>query len=473
MTSVPAEASTRARRRVASRAALHWSQARLQALFCTLAASSVLLGGGQLSRAEDPYATALDKRFSSGTSPAETPNPNEAALEEGVKKQAQEMAQRPEPPAPPDPEGFEHFFLWGFGIAGALLVSLTAMIALRRWNSWLDAQAAKRELAFADDPLMVEFLRALHEDLKSGPLAARPVEAPVEPSAAGTTTDSKSVLAAERQSASPLTKSLALLRTEFQKLSRAPDDAQRLSILRGLLEHVEVVKQSCELPELRSAKLLASGLHGLLKQLSLKAPNITPSALRTAAAAMDLLEILCTRGSRPDLATTPPVRLLAVDDDPISLRAVLLALKKAFNDSDVASDGQSALALAVKQPYDVAFLDIEMPGMDGFELCSKLHETVDNRATPVVFVTSHSDFDSRAKSALVGAHDLIGKPFLAFEIAVKALTLVLRARQEREAKGAPSEKQTAGPVTATYAGPLNRGANPAAVSSPSSRAVAA
>jgi DNA-binding response OmpR family regulator len=72
--------------------------------------------------------------------------------------------------------------------------------------------------------------------------------------------------------------------------------------------------------------------------------------------------------------------------------------------------------------------------MDGFELCAKIRETEANRKTPIVFVTSHTDFDSRAKSALLGAHDLIGKPFLAFEITVKALTLVLRARQESEGK---------------------------------------
>src|SRR5205823_5577921 len=53
-----------------------------------------------------------------------------------------------------------------------------------------------------------------------------------------------------------------------------------------------------------------------------------------------------------------------------------------------------------------------------------------NRMTPVVFVTSHSDYNSRARSSMTGGQSLIGKPFLAFELTVKALTLVLRGRME-------------------------------------------
>src|SRR2546426_5710002 len=47
---------------------------------------------------------------------------------------------------------------------------------------------------------------------------------------------------------------------------------------------------------------------------------------------------------------------------------------------------------------EVVFLDVQMPGMDGFELCSKIRETQLNRSTPVVFVTGMNDFQSRANS---------------------------------------------------------------------------
>jgi len=70
-----------------------------------------------------------------------------------------------------------------------------------------------------------------------------------------------------------------------------------------------------------------------------------------------------------------------------------------------------------------------MPGMDGFELCSKIHQTALNQNTPVLFVTRHTDYESRVRSTTItGGDDLIGKPFLIFEITVKALTLLLRGR---------------------------------------------
>ena len=173
---------------------------------------------------------------------------------------------------------------------------------------------------------------------------------------------------------------------------------------------------------------LAAALEGLLKQIKDKPANVTPSTIRTAAAALDLLQELCAPGLKSDLAINPPVRLLVVDDDPISRHAVSFSLKKAFPQPDVAPDGQAALALTEKQTYDVIFMDVEMPGMDGFELCSRIRALGPNRTTPLIFVTSHNDFDSRAQSALTGGQDLIAKPFLTFEIAVKALSFVLRRR---------------------------------------------
>ena len=195
-------------------------------------------------------------------------------------------------------------------------------------------------------------------------------------------------------------------------------------------------------------------LEELLKQLLRQASNVTPSVLRTIAGALDLLRDLCSRRSRPDLATEPPVRLLAVDDDPICRRALSFALAKAFREPDLAPDGEAALALATRHPYDAIFLDVEMPGMSGFELCSSLHETELNLATPVVFVTCHDDLESRAQSTLLGAHDFIAKPFLVFEITLKTLTMVMRARLDHSA-AEPAPK----PKAASVAPPMSASAS--------------
>ena len=138
------------------------------------------------------------------------------------------------------------------------------------------------------------------------------------------------------------------------------------------------------------------------------------------------------------------MRVLAVDDDAVCRHAISFALKKVLNPPDLASDGKAGLALAVKLPYDVIFLDVEMPGMDGFELCSRIRATAANRATPMVFVTRHSDFGSRAKSSLSGGCDLIGKPFMPFELAVKALTIILDRRLREPMQASPRSTEWAG-----------------------------
>jgi CheY-like chemotaxis protein len=201
--------------------------------------------------------------------------------------------------------------------------------------------------------------------------------------------------------------------------------------------------------ELRPIRQMAAALEGLLSQLADTPANVTPSTLRTAASAIVLFQSLCVRGVDPDLADKPPARFLVVDDDPISRRAVSMALKKVFQTPYAAENGKAALEFASREAFDVVFLDVEMPGMDGFEVCTKIHETAANEKTPVVFVTSHSDFESRAKSASTGGRDLIAKPFLSFEITVKALTLLLRSRLDQAKAEAALQSQK--PVAARAA----------------------
>jgi DNA-binding response OmpR family regulator len=67
-----------------------------------------------------------------------------------------------------------------------------------------------------------------------------------------------------------------------------------------------------------------------------------------------------------------------------------------------------------------------MPDLSGLDLCENIRKTATNRATPVVFVTAHSDFGSRAQSSLSGGNDFIAKPFLSVELALKALTWLFR-----------------------------------------------
>ncbi|MDB6111976.1 MAG: signaling protein [Pedosphaera sp.] len=264
---------------------------------------------------------------------------------------------------------------------------------------------------------------------------------------------------------------LARLRELHQKTTRTLGPALPEQTLHNLHDQIGILKSKAALPELLPVRQMASALEGLVKQLGDRLHEVTPSTLRTVASGIDLLTDLCTPGVNPDLATNPPIRILAVDDDAVSRFAVSFAIKKAFDQPDLAADGKSAIALAAEKAYDVIFLDVQMPGMDGFELCSKIHEIAINCLAPVVFITSRKDFDARAKSIVSGGSDLIGKPFLPFEIAVKALTLVLRRRLGADVPiaqpASASPESTVTPTSPTEAAAVKHNASNASLATPS------
>jgi CheY-like chemotaxis protein len=219
----------------------------------------------------------------------------------------------------------------------------------------------------------------------------------------------------------------ALQRVASQGAQAPAPEAQRAK-LAELCDQVVILKKQAGLPELRPAWQLCVALEGLLGQLSRRVNDITQSTLRTIENAAGLLSDLCVPGVRADLADYPSIRILTVDDDPISGATVLMALKKAFEPPDLSPDGEGALALARQQRYDLITLDVMMPKMDGFEVCAKIRETPANRSTPILFITALKDFESRTRLLATGGNEVMGKPFLPFEITVKALTLILRAR---------------------------------------------
>ena len=108
----------------------------------------------------------------------------------------------------------------------------------------------------------------------------------------------------------------------------------------------------------------------------------------------------------------------------------MFALEKAKLKSVEVEDPLTALELLSETKFDLVFLDVDMPVMNGFEVCSKLRTGELNKRTPVVFVTNLNDFENRASSTMSGGNDFIAKPFMFIELAVKALIHVLRGQLE-------------------------------------------
>jgi CheY-like chemotaxis protein len=155
---------------------------------------------------------------------------------------------------------------------------------------------------------------------------------------------------------------------------------------------------------------------------------MTSSVLRTIAHAADCLNMLFRELGSNNQEFPQTALILAVDDEPISRRTITVALGKANLRCVALEDSKIALTIVKENPFDLIFLDAEMPGLNGFELCAEIRKLPSNKTTPVIFVTSLTKFEVRAQSSLAGGTDLIAKPFLMMEMAVKTLTYLLKPK---------------------------------------------
>lgn len=109
------------------------------------------------------------------------------------------------------------------------------------------------------------------------------------------------------------------------------------------------------------------------------------------------------------MKTTESFRILLADDDATVRLLMQAALEKAGFDVTVACDGIEAIRLFEKAPIDMVMLDVEMPGMDGYQVCSYLREKTGDEL-PIMMVTGMDDMQSINHSFEVGATDFIAKP---------------------------------------------------------------
>ena len=127
-------------------------------------------------------------------------------------------------------------------------------------------------------------------------------------------------------------------------------------------------------------------------------------------------------------------RILVIEDDPDIALSLRLKLERDGGFEVVtAGDGAAGLRLAVDRPPDLVLLDVNLPGMDGFEVCRHLRKDAATAATPVIMLTARIGESDRVAGLELGADDYITKPFSPKE-ALARIRAVLR-RSDRSAEG--------------------------------------
>ncbi|MFM2482799.1 diguanylate cyclase domain-containing protein [Celerinatantimonas sp. YJH-8] len=106
----------------------------------------------------------------------------------------------------------------------------------------------------------------------------------------------------------------------------------------------------------------------------------------------------------------PRPKIMIVDDVKANSRLLAKRLGDEY-DFQIVTQGDEALAEAIRTLPDLILLDILMPNMDGFEVCRRLKAHDQTRLVPVIFITSLDDEEDEAKGLALGAVDYIKKPF--------------------------------------------------------------
>jgi two-component system OmpR family response regulator len=116
--------------------------------------------------------------------------------------------------------------------------------------------------------------------------------------------------------------------------------------------------------------------------------------------------------------------ILIVDDDPHIRELLDFALTKAGYATRQAEDGHAALEMAAAQAPDLVVLDINMPRLDGLEVCRRLRAS---GQTPILFLSSRDDEIDRVLGIELGADDYVVKPFSPREVTARVGAILRRA----------------------------------------------
>ena len=126
-------------------------------------------------------------------------------------------------------------------------------------------------------------------------------------------------------------------------------------------------------------------------------------------------------------------RVVVVDDEPSVGAAVRDLLAPEGFDVDTPLDPQAALPDLLRSAPDLVILDVNMPGMSGWELCSLLRRQSATATVPVLFLTGRQEVRDRITAMQVGGSDYLSKPFGADDLRrqVRSLLKIRPSREER------------------------------------------
>jgi putative two-component system response regulator len=134
----------------------------------------------------------------------------------------------------------------------------------------------------------------------------------------------------------------------------------------------------------------------------------------------------------------PVGKILVVDDEPANVELLRILLEREGYAVVTASDGQQALETVEREQPDLILMDVLMPKLTGFEVCSRLKQNKATRLTPVVLITALADSEDRIQGINAGADDFLTKPVNRHELRARVSSLVRLKRYTDDLDSAES-----------------------------------
>ncbi len=130
--------------------------------------------------------------------------------------------------------------------------------------------------------------------------------------------------------------------------------------------------------------------------------------------------------------TETKATILVVDDIPGNRKLLSVLLEREGHQVQTASNGVEAVEMAVAHPPDLVLMDINMPEMDGYEACRRIHQDPWNAQTPVLFISALDSVQEKVAGFEAGGLDYITKPFEPSEVRARVETHLKLRRLKKE-----------------------------------------
>lgn len=220
----------------------------------------------------------------------------------------------------------------------------------------------------------------------------------------------------------------ANLHTMRKTVHALTHNLQDHDLLRSLLQQVHTFAQHMALMGPNPIWQFACAFELFVFHLEQFPERLESVSLRTLGQGVDFIGKLLDDGAHKKRVRLEDASVMIVEDEANARELIIAAMNLVGLRADGVDNPEATLALLNAQKYDLIFMDINLPAMNGFEVCTKVREMPQHEGTPIVFLTGMTSFQNRVQSSLSGGNDFVGKPFNIAELGVKALIWVMRGQ---------------------------------------------